>query len=92
MIIRDLKQFKADRDKALFSLDETKIRAFLAKYDMPMAESKAEFWGAVYKALYNMPHTPLPLKYEAIKGLRKLGMDTGIIEPVVEMGRTSEEL
>ncbi len=45
-----IKQFQADRDAALLSLDETKIRAFAQKYEAPLPSDPDTFWTAVHKA------------------------------------------
>jgi len=39
-----------DRDEALLSLDEKKIRAYAAKYGVTMPTGWHSFWGGVHKA------------------------------------------
>lgn len=92
MIILNLKEFEKDRDEALFSLDEKKIRAFFAKYDMPKVEDKRVFWGSVYKAIVNLPNAPLDVKVKANTGLKKLHMDPSYIMPNVEIARHFEPM
>jgi hypothetical protein len=45
----NLKQFLKDRDEALLSLDEQKIRAYSRKYRIPMPANEKAFWGGYTK-------------------------------------------
>lgn len=61
-----LSEFKAERDEALLSLDEAKIRAFCAKWNpdrmtIAMQTDREVFWGAIHKAITG--HTGLPLEF-----------------------------
>ena len=58
-----IEQFNRDSAEAFQSLDETKIRAFFAKYN-PNATLPAEplvFWAAVHKAITS--RTELPIEF-----------------------------
>lgn len=65
-IEQQLSDFKQERDAALLSLDEQKIRAFYMRWN-PKSMTKAMltdsdvFWAAVHKAI--TAHTGLPLDF-----------------------------
>jgi hypothetical protein len=46
----ELQQFVEDRNEALLSLDETKIREFGKKYEIPMSDKPIVFWASIHKA------------------------------------------
>lgn len=57
-----LDQFNAERNEALLSMDEQKIRAMVKKWngtDMPI--HGLTFWGSVHKAITG--NTALPLEF-----------------------------
>lgn len=43
-----------DRNEALLSLDETKIKDYCKKYKISIPESEEVFWAGVHKAICNM--------------------------------------
>jgi hypothetical protein len=47
---QDIAAFVAERNAALLSLDEAKIRALCAKHGSPMPDDPEVFWRAVHKA------------------------------------------
>lgn len=48
----DMKEFVKERDEALLSLDETKIRAFLRKYGMAYVPiNKLAWWAGIHKSI-----------------------------------------
>ncbi|MEE0264276.1 MAG: hypothetical protein UD936_01485 [Acutalibacteraceae bacterium] len=55
-------EFIKERNEALFSLDEEKIRAYSKKYGVKLPKSEKAFWGGVYKAIYNITNAPADLK------------------------------
>ena len=46
-----LERFCKERDAALLSLDERKIRNYARKYAIQMPENKTVFWAGVHKAI-----------------------------------------
>ena len=55
----DFSQFKKDREEALLSLDESKIRAYAAKYGSAMPAGPEVFWSVVHKAITACTDFPL---------------------------------
>lgn len=70
--------FIKERNEALFSLDEQKIRAYAEKWCAKVPENPIAFWGAVYKAIYNITNAPTELKQKAKEWLEENGMSTRI--------------
>lgn len=54
----NLDQFIKERNEALVSLDETKIRAYAKKYGAEVPEDPEIFWGGVHKAITALPNIP----------------------------------
>lgn len=73
-----INDFVKERDEALFSLDEKKIRAYAKKYGAKLPTTEKGFWGAVYKSIYNINDAPIELKMKAKKWLEKNRMSTKI--------------
>ncbi|MDD6490281.1 MAG: hypothetical protein PUG48_10845 [Clostridia bacterium] len=71
-------EFVKERNEALFSLDEEKIRAYAKKYCVSLPENPKVFWGAVYKSIYNVTDAPQELKDKAKAWLEENGMSTKI--------------
>lgn len=65
--MNDLKDFVKERNEALFSLDEEKIRAYAKKHDVPLPQSELAFWKGVYIALSNIPDTPIHILNKAAR-------------------------
>lgn len=67
----DVKQFLRDRNQALLSLDEVKIKEFAKKYGTNWEASCSEvFWRAVHKARTAIPDLPLEARVLSKKWLR----------------------
>ena len=75
MITSDaISTFVKERNEALFSLDETKIKAYAKKYGIPLPSEPLAFWGGVYKAICTIASAPDELKTTARKWLSERGM------------------
>jgi hypothetical protein len=72
----DFKTMIAERNAALLSLDEQKIRAYAKKYGarFPGSNDPVVFWGAVHKARTAIPSLPAEAKKESKQWLTKHGM------------------
>nr|DAO85298.1 MAG TPA: hypothetical protein [Caudoviricetes sp.] len=57
--------YAKERDEALWSLDEKRIKAFLNKYRMDWPENDVVFWAGVYKAVLAIVDTPEEVKVKA---------------------------
>lgn len=57
-----LESFVRDRNKALFSLNEKKIRIFCTQYGIELASDAISFWGGVYKSILHIPSAPEELR------------------------------
>ena len=64
--MNDLKDFVEERNEALFSLNEEKIRAYAKKYNISLPQSKYAFWKGVYLALSNIPNVPERILNKAV--------------------------
>ena len=71
-------EFVKERNEALFSLDEKKIRAYAKKYCAPLPENPKAFWGAVYKSIYNITNAPSEVKAKAKAWLKEHGFKESI--------------
>lgn len=76
----DLEQFKADRNEALLSLDETKIRAYCKKYNvmlglsMPVEARNIDvFWMAIHKAITGCLDLPIEFRRKSKAWLEERG-------------------
>lgn len=67
-----------ERNEALFSLDEDKIKAYFKKYDISIPKNEIVFWGGVYKSIYNIKDAPEEFKYKAWEWLTEHGVSTAI--------------
>lgn len=67
-----------DRDEALLSLDEKKIRAFCKKYNVQLSGNPVVFWGSVYKAILAMENCPADTHRKAEDWLDSHGLQRGI--------------
>lgn len=65
----DIAKFISERNKALFSLNKDRIKAFAKKYNVTIPDNETAFWGAVYKAIYAITDAPPGLKGKAEKWL-----------------------
>ena len=57
-----MSDFVKERNAALFSLDEQKIRQYSEKYGGHIPENKEVFWAGVYKAILAITDAPDDLK------------------------------
>lgn len=80
----DINQFIQERNAALLSLDEAKIRAYMEKYsgpDYPLNKATPEvFWRAVHKAITGCPSLPWEFRMKSKAWLDERGsksMDDG---------------
>lgn len=78
-----IESYVKERNTALFSLDEGKIRKFMEKNGIPIPEQPDAFWGAVYKVIVNTPNAPVVIRRKAEIGLRRLGMDRSFYIPKI---------
>lgn len=69
--------FVHDRDEALLSLDEKKIRAFTRKYNISISDNPIVFWASVYKAVLAMKHCPEDIRKQAGDWLDSHGFQRG---------------
>ena len=76
----DMQQFLKDRDEALLSLDETKLRDYLRKYGETPPSDPAVFWMGIHKAITACTSLPIDFRRKsaawlAVRGARS--MDDG---------------
>ena len=57
--------FVKDRDAALLSLDENKIRAFCRKYNVQISDNPLVFWASIYKSILAMRNCPADIRENA---------------------------
>ena len=76
-----LADFVKERNEALFSLDEKKIRAYSRKYKVPMSKHPTVFWASVYKAIANITNAPEDLKAQAEEWLDSHGFSREVEMP-----------
>ena len=50
----DMKNFIQERDAALLSLDEERIKTYCQAWGVPIPDSNEVFWRAVHKAICNI--------------------------------------
>lgn len=76
----DLQEFLRDRDEALLSLDEGKLRAYMRKYGETPPSNPVVFWMAVHKAITACMSLPIEFRrasamWLAVRGSKS--MDDG---------------
>ena len=64
-----LRDFVQERNEALFSFDESKIREYAKKYCIPMPKYKIVFWAAVCKSICNITGAPDDVRKRAAEWL-----------------------
>jgi hypothetical protein len=64
-----------DRDTALLSLDEAQIRAYAAKYNVPLPENMTVFWLAIHKARASVTTFPASVREQSIAWLKEHGSE-----------------
>ena len=69
--------FVQDRDRALLSLDEQKIRAFCRKYSISISDNPIVFWASIYKSILAMKNCPSHIRKQAEDWLDSHGFHRG---------------
>lgn len=70
----EIEQFKCDRNEALMSMDEGKIRAYMLKYNGNRGPSDPTvFWGAIHKAITGCLDLPKDFRQKSKDFLAKRG-------------------
>ena len=75
-----MRTFVRERDAALLSFDDERVRAFCAKYHIPPVESYAAFRGGICKSVLQIKGAPEVCRQRARAELRSLGMRDDIDE------------
>lgn len=75
---KGIKEFVKERNEALFSLDEKKIKAYMKKYCVPDPHSERVFCAMVYKAICNIADAPPEVKAKAKAWLKEQGFKESI--------------
>ena len=65
----NMSDFVKERNEALFSLDEDKIKAYCKKYGVHISKNETAFWGGIYKSICNINDAPNELKHKAYEWL-----------------------
>ena len=73
-----ISNFVKERNEALFSLDEEKIRAYSRKYGISLPDNPRVFWGSVYKAVLNITTVPDDVRIKAEQWLDKNNFSRGL--------------
>lgn len=66
-------KFIKERNEALFSLDEKKIRRYCKKYSVTIPRDEEVFWRGIYKAICNVEDAPQEVKEKAMARLKEHG-------------------
>lgn len=69
-----------ERNEALFSLDEQKIRVYCKKYDVVIPKNPIVFWGAIYKAILAISDAPNQTQEKAKLWLKQHNMTERIVD------------
>lgn len=70
-----IEQFRKERNEALLSLDEDKIRAMLKKFNGIEAHSDSRiFWGGVHKAITGNTDLPIDFRRKSNAWLQERGL------------------
>ena len=77
---QEFNQWIAERNDALLSLNETKIRAYAKKYGVKLPNDEKVFWAGIHKARCEMPLDVIPKdeQIESAAWLMENGMFPGI--------------
>jgi hypothetical protein len=71
----EIAAFNKERDEALLSMDEQKIRAMVRKFNgIEMSQHNLVFWGAVHKAITGERSLPLEFRRKSKVWLDKNGL------------------
>lgn len=74
----DFKKFVKERDEALLSLDEKKIKRYCKKWGVPIPTDETVFWAGVHKCIVNINSAPLEKKLQSAAWLNQHGFKTTI--------------
>ena len=66
-------KFIKERNEALFSLDEKKIRRYCKKHSVTIPRDEEVFWRTIYKSVCNVEDAPQEVKERAIVWLKEHG-------------------
>ena len=75
---------KQDRDEALRSLNERKLRAYMKKYRIKAPDNALEFWAGIHKARAQLDTMSLSERLASADWLREHGFQV----PEMYVGRT----
>lgn len=70
MVMKDISEFIADRDEAIFSFDRYKIETFCKKYGIFMPDSDWAFWLGICESILSVPNAPDEAKSKAREWIR----------------------
>lgn len=77
----DIEIFVKERNAALLSLDEKRIREHSEKWGVRTPKDKKVFWAGVHKALCNIKTTPIEQLWKSMAWLKDNGFS-----PVINQG------
>ena len=69
----DMKMFVKERNEALLTMDEKKLRNYIKKYSVHMPAKKIVFWAAIHKARLTVKEIPEAEKEISRQWLRENG-------------------
>jgi hypothetical protein len=75
---KDIKKFVKERNAALLSMDENKIRKTFSKYGVELSYNQIIFWAAIHKARMEVSSFSDEVKAESAKWLTENGFYPGI--------------
>lgn len=73
-----IRDFVLERNGALFSFDEIRIRQYAKKYHIPMPRDKTVFWAVVCKSICNITSAPDDARRRAAEWLSRHGFSEGL--------------
>lgn len=59
------KKFEKERNNALFSLNEKRIKRYMKKYKIKIRQNPTMFWNGVYRAICHIPSAPKDVRDKA---------------------------
>ena len=75
---RNTSNYAKERDEAMLSLDEKKIRDFCRKHNVSVSDNPIVFWGGVYKTVLAITSCPPEIRKKAEDWLDSHGFHRGI--------------
>lgn len=73
-----MEKFVKERNEAILSLDEKKIKRYCKKYRVPIPENETVFWAGVHKCIIHIDAAPLEQKLKSAAWLNQHGFKTTI--------------